>query len=185
MSTEPRVGPPPPAGESTYEAPAEGLAEVLIVGRPNAVVKPQKYWRDQSKPEGQFEWNLVIREGADAEQDDKGKTMKFWTGNSVGAHPKNKLVKVLKAVDPNFVLDKAYDTLEDFYKAVEGKPMRIIITHVTKPDKEDPTIPVTFGQVSDTFLKTLKPELDIAEQLMAIGAQETGVTENVLERDLG
>lgn len=173
----PRVGPPPPPGESNYEAPAEGLAEVLIVGSPQAVVKPQQFWRDQTKPEGQFEWNIVVREGADPDVDDKGKTAKFWTGDSIGRHPKNKLVKVLKAVDPAFDIDVAYPDMDAFYAAVSGKPMRVIFEHTTKPDRDDPTVMRTFGKVSDTFLKTLKPQLDATEMLLAIGAVETGVME--------
>jgi hypothetical protein len=162
----PRVGPPPPAGESTYEAPAEGLVEV-ITKQPEPVVKPQQFWRDPTKPEGQFQWTAVIRDG-----EDKGKEVRFWTGDSVGRHPKNKLVKVLKALDPNFDIDVAYPDMDAFYAAVTGKPMRVILEHVQKPDKEDPTVIRTYAKVTDTFLKSLKPELDVTEQLAAMGATQ-------------
>jgi hypothetical protein len=162
----PRVGPPPAAGESTYEPVAEGLVEV-ITRKPEPVVKPQQYWRDQTKPEGQFQWTVVVRDG-----EDKGKEMKFWTGDSIGRHPKNKLVKVLKALDPEFDIDVAYPDIEAFYERVTGKAMRVIVEHVQKPDKEDPTVMRTFSQVSDTFMKSLKPELDVTEQLTAMGATQ-------------
>lgn len=175
------LGTPPPAGD--YEAPAEGIQEVLVT---NITPKPkaQKYWRDQSKPEGQFEWDLVIRDG-----DDKDKPLKLWTGDAIGRHPKNKLVKVLKVVDPEFTIDKAtelyHDDFDTLYKRVVGKPFRVILEHVQKPDKEDPTRLVTFAQVTDSFLKSERPDLDVSEQLAAMGAKETGSYENSLEADLG
>ena len=171
-----KLGPPPVAGEDR-ELPEEGLTEAIITDV-KPVTKPQQFWKDSSKPEGQMEWSMVVREG-----EAKGFPLKLWTGDAVGRHPKNKLVKLLKVVDSTFSVDEGFfgNTEEERYENLRDrtirKPLRIIITHEVKPDKEDKTRTYTVAKVTDSFLRTTKPDLDVAEQLLTMGATEIGSTE--------
>jgi hypothetical protein len=157
-------------GESN--PPSEGIHEVIIT-EVEAVTKPEQFWKDPARPEGQFAWSMVIRDG-----DDKGKQLRLWTGDTVGRHVRNKLVKWLRAVDPQFNIEVAYKDFDEFKSRTVGKPVRVIVELQSKPDRDDPSITRTFGKVTDSFLKTAKPELDVTEQLAALGATQIGDTEH-------
>jgi hypothetical protein len=170
QENEMKIGVPPVAGE--FKTPEAGLHEVIVT-EVEAVPKPEQYWKDPSRPEGQFQWTLTIRDG-----EDKGTTLRLWTGDIIGRSPKNKLVKFLRALDPQFDINTAYADYDEFKSRTVGKPVRVIVELQSKPDRDDPSITRTFGKVTDSFLKTAKPELDVTEQLAALGATQIGDTEH-------
>ena len=142
------LGVPPASGEFTpmeddmYEAFTYDVEEV-----PNTFYNPEV---DKPNKATQFKWTLIVRDG-----EYKGRKMTYFTGSSIGRHPRNKLTNLVKIIDDQFDIDTAYADMDDFTERVINKPLRIVTTSIEKPDREDPTKTVVFNKIAGVMKSKL------------------------------
>lgn len=154
------LGVPPIAGDYTpleddmYEAFTYDVEEV-----PNTFYNPEV---DKPNKATQFKWTLIIRDG-----EFKGRKMTYFTGSSIGRHPRNKLTNLVKLIDDEFDIDVAYKDMDEFTGRTLNKPLRIVTTSVEKPDRDDPTKTVVFSKIGGV-MKTKLGKVNASEVLAAI-----------------
>ena len=133
----------PPKKQSSVEwvTPEADMYEAYVVG-----VEPvDNYFYGKEDSQGKvnkekykLDWTFQIDESQLPEltQDDLpdgveerkyGAQIRFYkTGTKLGAHPRNGLVKTLKAVDPDFDLDVGYESFEQMKSKVLGRYVRVV-----------------------------------------------------------
>jgi hypothetical protein len=95
--------------------------------------------KDKPVKKTQYKFSLIIR---DDDNDLMGSRLTYWTPAYIGASDRNKLTSLVKILDPKFNIDVCYDTEDDFFKAVQGQPLRVTTVKVEKENGD------TFTKVS-------------------------------------
>jgi hypothetical protein len=173
--------------------PDEGMYDAYIF---DAELVPNP-WYEVGEPEHkkwQIKWTINefedslgdLPEGSDPDTKWSNRVT-YFTGTKLGWHKKNKITGFLRVADPKFVYDEdandgagemtSYADLNAIKAAVEGQPVRIIISHNVKKQEDGSTR--TYQQI-DKVLKSNHAKLPFAELL----ALKTGGDVSVMDKDI-
>lgn len=104
----------------------------------------------------QFKWKFIIREDGEL----RGVPLTYFTGSALGRNSRNKLTNLVKLLDPNFDIEKAYVDELDFRAANLHRPIRVTTTVVEKEkDGETKTYPKITGILPTKMGEPSKTEL--------------------------
>lgn len=168
--------PPPKRDAEDYVPLPEDMHEVYIKDFSEGL-KRQDFWKDPEVPEHQIEWTFVVRDKEGDEEQFNGRELKYWTGNGIGRHPKNKFTNLVKLVVKDFNLDDEstyFKDESDFRKRVQYQPLRAVTTNSEKEVKQDDGTTRTFINAKVTaLLKSTKKPLSKDDMADAV-AQSIG-----------
>jgi hypothetical protein len=164
VGVPPKTGDFKPIPEDIYEvfvSPVEGGSPYEVV--PNTFYDPKT---DNENKKWQLKWRFKIRE----EGEFRGIPLTYFTGSSLGRHPRNKFTNLIKILDPAFDIDVAYESEEVMKEKVQYAPLRVTITSVESKDAEGNAR--TFAKVTGVLPSKLG-KLSTAEILeFGFGAEE-------------
>jgi len=128
---------------------------------------PNPFYNPDTDSDGKREqlvWTFIIREDGEY----KGSRLRYYTGASLGRHPRNKLTGLVKVVDKDFDIEVAYKNWDEFVDRLVNKPLRVTTEVVERKDGEG-----TYAKVSG-ILPSKMGEVSGAEILtLGMGAAET------------
>jgi hypothetical protein len=113
---------------------------------------------DPESKSTQFLWKFIMR----ADDEFYGSQLRCYTGSSIGRHARNKLTNLVKLIDPEFDIDTAYKSKEDFLTRNSLRPLRVVVESITKGEGKDAK---TYAKVTG-FMPSKLGELSETEKLL-------------------